>query len=96
MGLTITLVLLLPCPLQAEPYCSVGGKHSFRKVPINPLLQYDRNKVTSLSIDKEAFNLTFVIAKNEPLTVWFQSLLQMNIALAEWDSTHRGAGDPGM
>ena len=52
---------------------------------MNPLLHYDKDKVTSVSIDREALNLTFVIKERGPLAVWFHSLFDLEKAYAEWE-----------
>jgi len=57
-----------------------------RKAKINPLLLYDRNSVTSVSVQRDQLTITFVIEGRGPLTVWFHSLMQLNEAYTEWES----------
>jgi hypothetical protein len=56
-----------------------------KRFKINPLLRYDRNKVTSLSINRDEFTITVTMEKAEPLTIWFQSLAQLEQAYSEWE-----------
>ena len=74
-----------------------GNVFSLRKAKINPLLHYDKNKVTSVFIDREALNLTFVIKERGPLTVWFHSLFDLEKAYAEWEmEKKKGGGEAGL
>ena len=51
---------------------------------INPLLRYDRNKVKSLSVDRDQCTITLTMETAEPLTIWFHSLGELNEAYTEW------------
>ena len=51
-----------------------------------------RTKLHSVSTDKEALNLTFVIKDRGPLTVWFHSLFDLEQAYAEWEREAKKSG----
>ena len=56
-----------------------------RKVHINPLLHFDISKVTSATLNQNEFYITLMMENGEqPIAVWFKSLVEMNEAYAEW------------